>query len=414
MKIRNSIAALTALALLLACLCAATGCAVQGGARDLTKDVAQSPCTKKEPDDVFINGTADFSFRLFQRTYHDGQNTLISPLSVLLALAMTANGTKGETLEQMEKTLCDGYTIAELNACLYTYLQTLPSDHGARLSVANSLWLREGAVTANDRFLQTCKSYYGAPVFSSDFGKETPQQINRWVRKNTDGVIDKLIDEISPDTVMYLINTVLFDAEWKTVYQKSDIRDATFTTAGGEKKTVSMMYSDESRYLKDENAKGFLKPYKNGYSLVTLLPDADISLSDYIAGLSGERFLGLLGNAQDVCVSSALPKFDYAYGAELSAVLRDMGMTLPFEGSADFSAIGDAQFPLRINQVIHKTRISVDAKGTKAGAATAVSVDKSAAMTDYTVRLDRPFLYAIIDNNTNLPLFIGAVTDIGQ
>ncbi len=113
-------------------------------------------------------------------------------------------------------------------------------------------------------------------------------------KNNTDGLIDKIIDKFDSDAVMYLINTVLFDAEWEIVYTKDEIRDGTFTVPDGTKRTVAMMYSDEHGYLNDGKATGFIKPYKNGYSFVALLPNEDISLDNHIIALTGESFISTI------------------------------------------------------------------------------------------------------------------------
>lgn len=178
-----------------------------------------------------------------------------------------------------------------------------------------------------------------------------------------------------------------------------------------------MMYSAEQRYLDDGKATGFIKPYKNGYSFAALLPNEDISLSDYVASMSGKAFVDTVKNARDVPVETAIPKFSYDYDIEMSSALKALGMTLPFEAAeADFSALGHSDSSnIFISRILHKAYIAVDEKGTKAGAATAVETNlMSDTVGIYRVTLDRPFVYTIIDDATGLPVFIGAVTDIGK
>lgn len=249
------------------------------------------------------------------------------------------------------------------------------------------------------------------------FNEKTLRDINNWVKKNTDGMIEKIIDDLDPDAVMYLINTVLFDAEWENIYKKDEIRDSTFTALDSTKRTVSMMYSTEQRYLDDGKATGFIKPYKSGYSFVALLPNGDISLSDYVASMTGKSFIDTIKNAKDVPVETAIPKFSYDYDIEMSGALKALGMTKPFDAAkADFSALGSSDSGnIFISRVLHKAYIAVDGKGTKAGAATAVETNlMSDTVGIYRVTLDRPFVYAIIDDATGLPVFIGTVTDIGK
>lgn len=402
-------------------LCAGTvnlsGCTAGIRAADLTEGIKAKPVSGRAADDAFKNSSADFAIRLFQKTRDDSKNSLISPLSVMLALSMTANGAKGETLTQTESLLGGDIPMETLNEYLYSYIKALPSEKTAKLNIANSIWVRDNGFTAEKAFLQKNADYFDAAVYKSVFDVKTLRYINNWVKKNTDGMIEKIIDDIDPDAVMYLINTVLFDAEWENIYKKDEVRDGTFTALDGTKRTASMMYSAEHLYLDDGKAIGFIKPYRNGYSFVALLPNEDISLSDYAASMTGKSFADTIKNAEDVPVEAAMPKFSYDYDIEMSGALKALGMSLPFDPEkADFSALGYYESGnIFISRVLHKAYITVDEKGTKAGAATAADI-KATSDTGglYSVTLDRPFVYAVIDDTCGLPVFIGAVTDIGK
>lgn len=393
------------------------GCGAKVQAANLMDGVTAKTVSGKAADDAFKNSSADFAIRLFQKTRDDSKNSLISPLSVMLALSMTANGAKGETLAQTESLLGGDIPMETLNEYLYSYINALPSEKTAKLNVANSIWFRDNGFTAENTFLQKNADYYGAAVYKSAFDVKTLRDINNWVKKNTDGMIEKIIDDLDPDAVMYLINTVLFDAEWESIYKKDEIMDGTFVALDGTKRTVPMMYSAERRYLDDGKAIGFIKPYKNGYSFVALLPNGDISLSDYAASMTGKSFADTIKNAEDVPVEAAMPKFSYDYDIEMSGALKALGMTLPFDSTkADFSALGSSDSGnIFISRVLHKAYIAVDEKGTKAGAATAADIKVTSDIGGlYSVTLDRPFVYAVIDDAYGLPVFIGAVTDIGK
>lgn len=402
-------------------LCAGTvnlsGCTAGIRAADLTEGIKAKPVSGRAADDAFKNSSADFAIRLFQKTRDDSKNSLISPLSVMLALSMTANGAKGETLTQTESLLGGDIPMETLNEYLYSYIKALPSEKTAKLNIANSIWVRDNGFTAEKAFLQKNADYFDAAVYKSAFDVKTLRYINNWVKKNTDGMIEKIIDDIDPDAVMYLINTVLFDAEWKNIYKKDEVRDGTFTALDGTKRTASMMYSAEHLYLDDGKAIGFIKPYRNGYSFVALLPNEDISLSDYAASMTGKSFADTIKNAEDVPVEAAMPKFSYDFDIEMSGALKALGMSLPFDPEkADFSALGYYESGnIFISRVLHKAYITVDEKGTKAGAATAADI-KATSDTGglYSVTLDRPFVYAVIDDACGLPVFIGAVMDIGK
>ena len=417
MKAKRWMVAILCLSVLVTGMMSLSGCGTTVQAANLMEGIAAKPVSGKAADDAFKNSSADFAIKLFQQTRDGNKNSLISPLSVMLALSMTANGAKGETLAQMEALLGGDIPMETLNEYLYSYINALPSEKTAKLNVANSIWFRDNGFTAENTFLQKNADYYGAAVYKSAFDVKTLRDINNWVKKNTDGMIEKIIDDIDPDAVMYLINTVLFDAEWENIYKKDEVRDGTFTALDGTKRTASMMYSAERLYLDDGKAIGFIKPYRNGYSFVALLPNGDISLSDYVASMTGKSFVDTIKSAKDIPVETAIPKFSYDYDNEMSGALKALGMTLPFDSTkADFSALGSSDSGnIFISRVLHKAYIAVDEKGTKAGAATAADIKVTSDIGGlYSVTLDRPFVYAVIDDAYGLPVFIGAVTDIGK
>jgi len=412
---KRILAALLCLVMLLP-LAAMSGC-THISADNLSDGVLPGEVTGKKTDPTFEESSADFALKLFRATAKGEKNALVSPLSVMIALAMTANGANGETKAQMEALLGGGMDIDDLNGYLYTYMKSLPTTEKAKLALANSVWFREGFV-ADKEFLQKNADYYSADVYRAPFDKKTCDDINRWIEENTDGMIKKMLDGIDEDAVMYLINTVLFDAEWQNVYFEDQIRDGSFTTADGKSRNVTMMHSDETNFIDDGKATGFIKPYMDGYSFVALLPNEGVSLDSYLESMTGAGFLAAVKGAKKETVIATMPKFEYGYKTTMNDILKSLGMTMPFDREkADFSDLAvSSDGNIYINRVIHQTYISVGEKGTRAGAATIVEMDcESAGYVEnyHTVTLDRPFVYAIIDNATGLPIFIGTVTDIG-
>lgn len=381
--------------------------------------IPESGVEGKPADQKFIRSQMDFSLKLFQQCA-EKDNTLISPLSVSLALAMTANGADGDTLEDMEKAL-GGLSIDDLNRYLSYYVNQLPGSENTQLSIANSIWFKNNAeqFTPKQTFLETAYRYYGADAYAAPFDRTTLEDINNWVSQRTDGMIDRLLDQIDPFSVMYLINTVLFDGQWATPYEDYQVREETFTSAAGKKQTISMMHSTECWYLEDDNAVGFMKDYENcDYRFVALLPSEDMTVEEYIDTLTADSLLELLRSAEEHTVFAGLPKFEYEASYDLNKALSKLGMGSAFKRNADFSQMGTTDTgDLFIGNVIHKSKITVNQKSTKAAAATAVVVYGTGAVAPpedpITVTLDRPFVYLIIDTQTNLPLFMGTVTDLG-
>ena len=408
-----------------ACICAAVlavfvplmyGMPHAVAAEDLMKGVTANPVA--EVGDLKENAAAvtDFAVRLFQNSMTEGESTLVSPLSVLCALAMTANGAKGETLTQMEETL--GLNVDTLNSWLHTYVNGLPQAKTAKLNLANSIWFTEDeSFTVEREFLQTNADYYGADIYSAPFNDRTLKDINNWVSDHTDGMIPEILSELPEETAMVLINALAFDAEWQNIYKETQVRDRTFFTEDGKPRKVDMMHCSEYTYLEDELATGFIKYYKGGdYAFVALLPDEGVTVADYAASLTGEGLQKILGSATQEKVITVMPKFETESSLELSEVLQNMGITDAFDWRvADLSGLGTSTIEnLEIEKVFHKTFIMVDEKGTKAGAATAelVAPGDSAPREDpKEVILDRPFLYLLIDCKTNTPFFLGSMMD---
>ena len=372
-----------------------------------------------EITDVSDAAVSDFALRLFKESMEDGENTLISPLSVLVALSMTANGADNETLSQMESVL--GMPIDQLNTWISTYMANLPEEEKYKLSLANSIWFKDDPTfVVNEDFLQTNADYYGAGIYKAPFDDSTLKEINKWVEDNTDGMIKDILDQIPEDAVMYLVNALAFDAEWQNIYNEYQIQDGKFTTEDGTVRDVELMYSNENKYLNDDKAEGFIKYYANRkYAFAALLPNEGVSVSEYIASLDGKHLHDLLSDAKTTPVDAAIPKFETEYKVEMSEILKKMGMPDAFDGTlADFSKLGSTTDGknIFINRVIHQTYINVDGKGTKAGAATVVEMTKESAMEPMDppkqVYLDRPFVYMLIDCETNLPFFIGTMMDV--
>ena len=405
-------------ALLLALLCL-TGCGGSGGgAKSLTETVKAAKPALQPLTEESAAALTGFSVDLLRENW-DGENLLLSPLSVLSALGLTANGAQGETLAQMEEVL--GLPVEELNNVLASWTEGLPQDKKCRVDLADSLWLRDdGSFEANPDFLQTTADWYGAEVFGSRFDDAAVRDINGWVEKGTHGMIDRILDEIPDDAVLYLINALALEAEWQNVYEEWDILEQwSFFPEDREEQYVDMMRSTEYVYLEDEHAQGFRKAYQGGHwAFAALLPEEGTRLEDYIASLTGERLYEILSAPEYREVRAGIPMFESSYSTELSASLRAMGMTDAFEpGTADLSGMGSSDFgPLFISKVLHKTYISVDDKGTKAAAVTAVATSGGSGPAELdptpVVFLERPFLYMLVDTETNLPAFIGAVTSI--
>lgn len=390
---------------------------------NLTAKLQSEAVTGLEADDEFIMGQTDFALSLLKNSLSEsGDNTLVSPYSVVQALAMTANGADGDTKTEMENTF-GGLSIDKLNKYLYTQRNSQSNDEKCKLSTANSIWTRddEDRIKVSNSFLQSVVDYFGADVFKAPFDDTTKDAINQWVKENTDEMIPEIIDEISDDAVMYLINAVAFDAKWEKQYTEDQVADRYFNSYRDEfiARKVPTLCSTEDYYIEDENATGILKYYEGGrYAFAALLPNEGITVDEYINGLTAQSLNTTLSSPLMVPVYTELPKFSYDYDIELNDALCAMGMPTAFkEEEADFTKMATTRSgALYIGLVKHKTHIELNEAGTRAAAVTAVMmVDCTVEKPIYKeIKFDRPFVYAIVDTETSLPIFIGTLTNVSE
>ncbi len=385
------------------------------GSKNLMAGITPMSVTKRKPDNAFITSQMDFAVKLLQQSLKKdgGKGALVSPLSAQLCLAMVANGADGETLAEMEKVLGGDLSLEQLNQYLSAYAESLPSTEKTKLLINNAIWFKEDYPIYTD-FLQTNANYYGADLYQAPFGKDTLEadlrEINDWVNTNTDGMIPKLFDRLEKNTVMVLINTLLFDGSWETAYADEDVVNGTFYSYSGKEQTVEMMCSTESVYFADENAKGFLKYYDGkDYAFAAILPEEGTDILEYANSLNGASLQSLLAKQYKTAVDVGLPKFKFEYSMNLKPILSDMGMPTAFlEDAANFSKMSSRL--LHIGQAVQKTAIELSPTGTKAAAATGVVMGDECESPS--VLLNRPFVYMILDTKTNLPLFIGVMTEM--
>lgn len=382
-----------------------------GAVRDLTEGISKNESASKAPDDEFKAAASSFAAELFKDNYSKGKTTLVSPLSVLTALALVQNGAQGDTLAQLEQAL-GGLDRDTLNAYMRAYCDFLTESD--ELKIANSVWT-DSSAEAKRAFLQKAVDSYSAQLFSAPLSDpKTVESINSWVKKNTDGMIPKIIEKADRYAVMMLVNAIAFDAKWETPYKRSDIEKLEFTSYSGSKKKTDFMCSTKNVYLKDGGAVGFMKPYKNGrFAFAALLPDENTGIDDYVASLSGDKLMKIFSSAKRGNeVNVKMPKFRTEYSAQLIDTLKKMGVKDAFDSkTADFSSLIENR-DAYIATVVHKTFIEVDENGTRAAASTLVGADTMSLMEPYSVCLNRPFVYMIVDTETNLPLFIGVQTEI--
>lgn len=381
-------------------LFAAVGCALE-------EDRALVP-VDFVPDEAITASDRNIAVDLLQATaeLEKGRNVLVSPLSVKIALAMASNGADGETLELLEDFLGGG-SIADINDSLSTYMNFLQQDKNTKLRIANSIWYSDKNFTIDKEFAQASRDFYSATLKDCTFNQRTVNKINKWVKKNTDGMIDEIVDGFESDTVMLLVNALVFDAQWEEIYTDDKITEGDFTSYSGDVREVSYMSSVEWTYLSGESFSGFIKNYEGGsFGFAALLPDEGVDVYELCEQLDGDVLGDVLNDASDIQVYVQIPKFSSEFFVKLvdSGVLSSLGLEELTDSRADFSKMGNAA--QQIDEIVHKAFISVDEQGTRAGAATAVNY-RNGIGCENSVILNRPFVYMILDRTTNTPLFMG-------
>ncbi|HAF18077.1 MAG: serpin family protein [Thermacetogeniaceae bacterium] len=395
-----------------------SGCASQGGAADLMADLkpSQQPASPAQIDKAIKKESNAFAVDLFKKSAENEGNIMISPASVYLALAMTLNGADGETKTAMLDVLADpGLTVDLINNACRSWIDLLEkTDSKTKLEIANSIWFDQD-FTPYKPFLQKNADYFAADIKKLNFNdRNTPKIINNWVKEATHNTIDKIVDSIDPDVVIYLINAVYFKSDWQTEFNKNNTRDRTFNTPDGTIETPFMHRLDRMTYFSINKATGVALPYADQkFAYFALLPDKEMTPREWLAEQDQSLFndlARLMAKKPKYTVQLAMPKFEVHYEDSLLNELTELGMGIAFDpDQSDFSQMNEQHTKdLYISEVKHKTFIRVDEKGTEASAATSVEVRvTSAPQFDKELTLDRPFLYGIMDLQTGMPLFVG-------
>jgi serpin B len=374
--------------------------------------------TTRKVNPRLIDANNQFGFALLHqlRKADSGKNLFLSPASVTLALAMTYNGAAGETEQAMAKVMSlQNMSKEDLNQAASDLRQNLQSaDAKVELTIANSLWARQG-IAFKPQFLETNRRYFGAQVSVLDFADpEAPQTINRWVDASTKGKMKKIVDNISPRTVMFLINAIYFHGKWQKPFDKSLTQEKPFHLANDEQKRVPMMaQTGKFPYLKGENFQMVSLPYGEGrISMVIVLPDEGTSLNEWLESLSAERWKTWTSRLVPAEGDLQLPRFKMEYEKTLNDALKGMGMAVAFEPDrADFTGMRDER-DLFLDKVHHKAIVEVNEEGTEAAAVTSVQVGITSVQQPrppFQMVVDRPFFFAIRDTRTAMVLFMGAV-----
>lgn len=348
-----------------------------------------------------------------------GKNVFLSPASLEIALAMTMNGAGGDTLSTMSNTLeLQGLSADEVNAANKDMTDWLGQlDPKVTLEIANSLWARQG-IRFSPAFLAKNKEFYRARVESLDFDSASATEtINAWVSEKTKGKIKEIVQPpIDPQTILFLLNAIYFKGQWTSQFNKSSTRDGDFHASGGTKKVPMMSQTGKFKYMEDGEFQAIFLPYGAGKTgMYIFLPSASTGLTDFIQSLTPENWTQWMTRFSESEGDLSMPRFKLEYEKALKDTLTAMGMGVAFTDRADFSNMLVAGSPDKpyIQQVKQKTYADVNEEGTEAAAVTSVEVGVTSmpAGNHFSMKVDRPFFFAITDEAGKVILFEGAVVN---
>ncbi len=379
------------------------------------------PQEKSDISDPVASGMNQYAFDVMMDLYND-KNLTISPVSLELALLMTASGAKGETREEMLKSLCmSGFSDEEILASA-KQLMWRANQNG--LHAANSIFVQKDFGLQPD-FREILAKSFMAGAFEEDFidhGDVAAKNINRWTDENTNGKIPELVgDELSADTRLVIVNTLYFLGKWAQPFKAEDTHDTVFHGTDGETTVPFMNATLTIDYYEGETFQYIALPFKGiedesakPLAMSFILPKEGNTMQEVFSEVRNIGFSAIIEASTEEKVKVSIPKFEFDFETSMVDTMKNLGMKLAFDG-ADFSAMTTEPVDLVISDIIHKTYIKIDEEGAEAAAATGVVIKLTAVQDPGTVKVfsaDRPFFFSIYDTDDSVIMFSGVTANI--
>ena len=356
------------------------------------------------------------------RDYGSDGNVMISPASIMMALDMVAAGAKEDSLRQLTDLFAVGQGPLSQQAYAASLMDKINNAKDVDFSCANAVWNNSLLLgdMVNTEYVDYIRETFLAEYTVTDFNNKTCDEINGWIYDHTDKKIKNMIEDLDRDTVMVLVNAITFDGKWEEPYEKDNVKDGDFTAANGKVQKATFLNDTSYIYFETDKATGFTKNYKGGeYAFLAILPkDASVSANEFAKSFTSKDYEDFISSrTTEYTVYSKMPEFKSDFKLLMNDTIKNLGAEDIFEpGKADFSGISGAKGDIYVSMVLHQTHIEVDAQGTKASAATVVSMTKNAVEGDFSndryVICDRPYVYAIVDTKTMAPVFVGTVNKV--
>ena len=366
-------------------------------------------------DAKVLKGQQEFGWNLIKKLYFakPGQNIILSPVSVSFALSCALDGASGETLAQMKAVMgMQDILPADIHTNIgFLMFSLLNRDPEVQLSIANSLWVMKGDSLLKE-YENSVKTYYNAETAVIDPNDPgMAGRINNWVKGATKGMIDSIIEQIPGDLSVLILNAVYFKGVWAQPFPGGMTADLPFTCFDKTKKTAKMMYMQAKLpYYEEKGFQSVSMDYGKGkFAMVVVLPAAGTDMAMFISSFGADKWNTVVSGMGNVKVEMGMPRFTAESDMGLNDTMSALGMPAAFVGGFDQMAAGENLF---ISIIKQKAKIIVNEQGSEASAVTAIHITKnSVEPAEKIVRMicDRPFLYAIIDRETGIPLFMGVM-----
>jgi serpin B len=383
-------------------------------AEDLLQGIkADKVETKGTFSKEFLDSASSFSFSMFKQLSKE-KNALYSPTSLYLSLGTVLNGTDGATKAQLLKALSRyGLTEDDINVYCKGLISDL-SKYKKVLNISNSIWY-DDKLAINRDFLKATKTYYNTSAYKLDLQKtDTVETMNKWVSNSTNNKINKIVDSIDPNAAMLIFSSIYFDNQWKYAFPKEKTHTGNFIS--GNNTTIETDFMSQETVVRNlsNSAEQIIElPYKDdNFTFVAMMPKDNTDIRTYIANLDDDVISSKINTLKSSEVSINLPKFKIEFGKKLNNELSSLGLKELFDsGKANFSKMSQSNEGLFIKSITQNSYLSLDENGTKAASVTKIEMTEKCISSSDLLTFNHPFVYAVIDNHTKLPVFMGVMDD---
>ena len=357
------------------------------------------------PSEGSMTGFALSFFKQVNSISSPSDNVIVSPYSAGVALSMLTEGAEGETKAELDNAL---------NGCLFSGLE-LDGGDSVVVKSANSVWM-DSNFSVRNRYVSTLQNDYDALVETLRFSDPaTVRAINNWCSENTDGKIDKILDELTPGDVMVILNALYFNAPWDEPFDPSLTSKADFRGQSGTSRVNMMARKGRYSYAEYQGCQMIELPYKgSSYSMFVVLPPSGMKIDDVLPYVNEGVYKEAMGMLAPTEVRFRMPKARIETDMLLNKALMNMGVRTAFTAAADFKGISESG-PLAVSQVKQKCYIDIAESGTEAAAVTSIGVRMTSVRPEYDVKtmtVDRPYVFFIADRENSDILFAGKIVNL--